>query len=187
MAFLGDLWLPIVLSSIFVFLVSAIIHMLLPIHKGEYRKLPGEAAVLAAMRGQGIEPGEYIFPHCTMKEMTSPQAKEMYGQGPVGFLTVVPNGVPSFGKSLVLWFLFTLVVGVFTAYVTSLAAPAGAHYLRVFRIAGAVATLGYAVTYLPDVIWKGRGWSTTGLHVLDGVIYGLLTAGTFGWLWPTLG
>ncbi len=184
MAFLGDLWLPILLSSVAVFVVSAVIHMVLPVHKGEYRKLPGEADVMKTMRSLGVRPGDYAFPHCTMQEMGTDDAKARYAAGPVGFLTVVPSGVPSFARSLVLWFLFTLVVGVFTAYITALAADPGTHYLRIFRVAGAVATLGYAVTYIPDVIWKGRSWKTTGLHMLDGLIYGLLTAGMFGWLWP---
>jgi hypothetical protein len=27
-------------------------------------------------------------------------------------------------------------------------------------------------------------WGTTIKEVIDGLVYGLLTAGTFGWLWP---
>jgi len=33
-------------------------------------------------------------------------------------------------------------------------------------------------------IWYRRSWSTTLKATLDGVIYGLLTGGAFGWLWP---
>jgi hypothetical protein len=33
-------------------------------------------------------------------------------------------------------------------------------------------------------IWFGQPWSATVKDVLDGLIYGLLTAGVFGWLWP---
>ena len=67
---LFDLWLPILLSAVFVFLASSIIHMLLPIHKGDYKPLPGEADVMAAMRGQQLQPGDYMFPHCgSMKEL----------------------------------------------------------------------------------------------------------------------
>ena len=40
------LWLPILLSAVIVFVASSIIHMALPIHKSDYRKLPDEAKVL---------------------------------------------------------------------------------------------------------------------------------------------
>lgn len=49
---------------------------------------------------------------------------------------------------------------------------------------GTVAVLAYAVTYIPDSIWKGLSWGVTAKFMFDGLIYGLVTAGTFGWLWP---
>jgi len=42
------LWLPILLSAVIVFVASSIIHMLLPIHKSDYRKLPDEEKVMDA-------------------------------------------------------------------------------------------------------------------------------------------
>ncbi len=33
-------------------------------------------------------------------------------------------------------------------------------------------------------IWFGHTWGRTAKDIADGVIYGLLTAGLFGWLWP---
>ena len=54
MQFLADLWLPIVLSAVLVFVVSSILHMVIPIHKGDYKKLPGEDQVLESMRGAGV-------------------------------------------------------------------------------------------------------------------------------------
>ncbi len=33
-------------------------------------------------------------------------------------------------------------------------------------------------------IWYRRDWMTTIKSTIDGLIYGLLTGGTFGWLWP---
>ena len=35
-----------------------------------------------------------------------------------------------------------------------------------------------------DSIWYKKKWSTTVKNTIDGLIYGLLTGGTFGWLWP---
>ncbi len=65
MEFLASLWLPIVLSAIFVFIASSIMHMLLPYHRGDYRKLPDEEKVMAALRGVGLTRGLYIFPFST--------------------------------------------------------------------------------------------------------------------------
>jgi hypothetical protein len=107
-----------------------------------------------------------------------------YTQGPVGLVTVMQNGPPAMGKSLAQWFAFSLVVSVFVGYVTGLAAGPGADYMLVFRLAGTVAILGYGATWATDSIWKGMAWSTTMKHLFDGVIYGLFTAGVFGWLWP---
>jgi hypothetical protein len=107
---LGALWLPILLSAVFVFIVSSILHMVLPIHRNDYGKLPGEPAVLEAMRTQSVTPGTYMFPRPdSVKDMCSPEMQEKYNQGPVGYLTVLPNGQPAMGKNLVLWFLYPLV------------------------------------------------------------------------------
>ncbi len=185
MAFLADLWLPILLSAVFVFVASSILHMVSPIHKGDFQKLSGEAKVLEEMRAQGIQPGDYAFP-CpdSMKEMASPEMIEKYTQGPVGFMTVVPSGAPAMGKNLVQWFLYSVLVGVFVAYIATLGLGRGAEYMAVFRMTGTVAILGYSVAQIPDSIWKGRSWGTTLKFIFDGVVYGLVTAGTFGWLWP---
>ena len=185
MEFLGVLWLPILLSAVFVFVVSSIMHMLLPIHRNDYVGLPGEAEVLSAMRAQNVGPGQYMFPKAeSMKEMQTPEMIEKYNQGPVGFAIVFPNGPINMGKSLVQWFLYSLLLSVFVAYLGMLALGRGADYVAVFRVTGTIAVLAYAVAQIPDSIWKGQSWSVTGKHVFDGVVYGLVTAGTFGWLWP---
>ncbi len=182
---LTDLWLPILVAGVFVFIVSSILHMVIPIHKSDYKKMSGEEKVLAEMRTQGVQPGGYSFPCAgTMKNMGSPEMVEKFNQGPVGFLTVVPSGVPAMGKSLTQWFMFSILVGVFIAYAAALGLDPGAAYMAVFRLTGTVAILGYAMGALPDSIWKGRGWGITLKFVFDGVVYGLVTAGTFGWLWP---
>jgi hypothetical protein len=160
-------------------------HMVLPIHKSDYRKLPEEDRVLDTLRAAGVTPGRtYHFPYCTHKDMKSPEAVERFKRGPVGLLTVIPSGPPAMGKYLGQWFLYCLVIGVFVAYLTGRTLSSGTQYLEVFRVAGTTAFLGYAVAQIQDSIWKGQSWGVTLKHVFDGLIYGLLTAGTFGWLWP---
>ncbi len=179
------LWLPILLSAVIVFIASSIIHMALPIHKSDYRKLPEEDKVLDALRAAGVTPGRaYHFPFCTHKEMKSPEVVEKFKRGPIGLLTVIPSGVPAMGKFLGQWFLYCVVVSFFTACLTGRTRPAGAEYLEVFRVAGTTAFLAYSGAIAQDSIWKGQTWGVTLKHVVDGLIYGLLTAGTFGWLWP---
>ena len=182
---IAELWLPIVLSAVFVLIVSSIIHMCLPIHKGDYRKLPGEEHVLETMRAQSVAPGSYMFP-CpnSMKDMCSPEMVEKRQRGPVGFLTVVPSGPPGMGMNLVQWFIFSFVVGFLTAAAAKTGLRAGADYHDVFHLTAVVATLGYGVSHIPDSIWKGVGWIITCKFIFDGVVYGLVTAATFAWLWP---
>ena len=87
-------------------------------------------------------------------------------------------------KFLGQWFAFCLVVGFCAAYLTGRTVASGAHYLIVFRVAGTAAFLAYSVGNLANGIWKGQPWSNVLKEVIDGLIYSLLTAGTFGWLWP---
>jgi hypothetical protein len=182
---LMDLWLPVLLSAVLVFVVSSIVHMVLPYHRSDYTKLPGEANVMEAMHKEGVPPGNYMFPcAASMKDMGSPEMKKKYDKGPVGFVNVFPNGPPAMGKSLVQWFVFSVVVSFLTAYIASRTLATGTHYLQVFRVVGAVAFLAYSGAQPVDSIWKGQKWSVSVKHVFDGLLYALVTAGCFGWLWP---
>lgn len=182
---LNALWLPIVLSAVIVFVASWVVHMLLPIHRKDYARLPDEDQLMEAMRRAGVRPGNYAVPcPASPAAMSSPEMIEKYERGPVGLFNVVPNGPPAMAKYLAQWFAFCLVIGVFVAYVAGRTLPAGTDYLQVFRVAGTVAFLGYGMGHPVASIWRGQKWSTTLKHVVDGLVYALLTAGTFGWLWP---
>ncbi len=182
---LTSLWLPILLSSVFVFVASSLIHMVLQYHKNDYKKLANEDGVLEAMRKDAPPPGQYVFPcAASWKEAGTPEMVKKYQEGPCGFMTVVPNGTPKMAKNLILWFFYSVLISVFAAYICGRNLPAGTEYITVFRFTGAVAVLGYAAGYLPYSIWWGVPWKTTFTAVIDGIIFGLLTAGTFGWLWP---
>jgi hypothetical protein len=181
---LTALWLPILLSAIIVFVASSIMHMLLPYHRGDYQQLPDEDRLLTALHSAGLKRGLYIFPFCTHKEMKSPAVMEKYKQGPVGMMTVLPSGPPVMPKFLGMWFVYCLIIGFFVAYLTGRTVALGAQYLLVFRVAGTAAFLAYGLGHLSNGIWKGQPWSMTIKEVIDGLVYGSLTAGTFGWLWP---
>jgi hypothetical protein len=181
---LATLWLPILLSAVIVFVASSIMHMLLKYHQSDYRQLPDEDKVRAALRGANLSRGLYVFPFCNHKDMKSPAMIEKYKQGPVGFVNILPNGPPAMPKFLIQWFIFCLLVGFFVAYLVAHTLASGTRYLTVFRVVGTAAFLAYGLGNLSDGIWKGQTWSATIKEVIDGLVYGLLTAGTFGWLWP---
>ncbi len=182
---LTSLWLPILLSSVFVFVASSIIHMATPWHKSDYPKVPDEDRLMDAVRPLGIPPGDYMVPRpASPKDMSSPAFIDKMKKGPVMVLTVMPSGPPSMSKNLVQWFLYSVVVGILAGYVAGRALPPGAVYLEVFRFVGATAFVGYSVALWQMSIWYHRSWLTTFKGTVDGLIYALLTAGTFGWLWP---
>jgi hypothetical protein len=182
---LAALWLPILLSAVIVFVASSVIHMATPWHKSDYPKLPNEDRVMDALRPLGIAPGDYMMPRpSSAQEMRSPEFAERMRRGPVVMMTVMPNGPGSMARPLVLWFLYSVVVGVFAAYVTGRALAPGTEYLRVFRFVGATAFLAYSAALWQMAIWYRRSLVTTIKSTIDGLLYALLTAGTFGWLWP---
>ncbi|HXP88151.1 MAG TPA: hypothetical protein VN841_25700 [Bryobacteraceae bacterium] len=182
---LSALWLPILLSAVIVFVVSSLIHMATPWHKGDYSKVPGEDKFMDAVRPFAIAPGDYMLPRpSSMQEMRSPEFTAKFKKGPVMMFTMMPAGQTGMAKQLVLWFLYSVVVGVFAAYVAGTALPAGTPYLKVFQFVGTTAFCGYSLALWQFTIWYRRALSTTIKSSIDGLIYALLTAGTFGWLWP---
>ena len=181
-----SLWMPILISAVFVFAASSIIHMVLRYHDNDFGQVPSEDAVMDALRGFDISPGDYAIPRpASSKEMSAPEFVEKMKRGPVALVTVMESGPPTMGKSLVLWFLYSILVGIFAAYIAGRALGPGADYLAVFRFTGATAFVGYSLALLQNSIWYKRAWSSTIKSVFDGFVYGLLTAGVFGWLWPS--
>ena len=184
MVSLAALCLPIFLSAVVIFFASFVMHMVLPYHKSDYKQLPDEDKLLGALRAANLKRGLYVFPFCTHKDMKSPATIEKYKQGPVGFMTIMPSGPPAMPKFLIMWFVYCLVIGFFVAYLAAHTVPSGTPYLAVFRVVGTAAFLAYGLGHLSNGIWKGQSWSATIKEVIDGLVYALLTAGTFGWLWP---
>jgi hypothetical protein len=185
MVSLMSLWLPILLSAVAVFLISSVIHTVLKYHAGDFRKLSNEDEVLESLRRLNIPPGDYMIPCASsMEAKKSPDFAEKIKAGPVAVMTFMDPRTLSMGPQLVLWFLFSILVSVIAAYVAGSALPRGASYLSVFRFAGAVSFTGYAIGLIHDSIWYKRNWGTTLKFLFDGLVYGLVTAGVFGWLWP---
>ena len=150
---LTSLWLPILLSAVAVFIVSAIIHMVLRYHNSDFSKLPGEDAIMNAMHPHNIPPGDYMFPHGgSMAAMKDPAFIERWKRGPVGILTILPNQQMGMGKNLTLWFIYSLVVSLFAAYLSSRALAPGAPAAQIFRFVGTPGCLGYGMALIPDSV-----------------------------------
>jgi len=182
-----SLWLPIVLSAVAVFIISSFIHMALPYHKSDFKKLPSENEIIDALGKFNLPEGEYMFPYSTdSKERNSKEFKDKMNKGPLGILTVFPSGQMEMSSSLVMWFVYCLIVGIMAAYISGRALTPGVTYLSVFRFVGATSFIGYGLALMQDSIWYRRSWATTVKNLFDALIYALFTAGFFGWLWPAI-
>ena len=182
---LTALWLPILLSAVFVFIISSVMHMVFTYRSSDFKGLKNDKEVMDALRPLDLPVGEFVFPYAKdNKERQTEEHKEKLNKGPVAFINVFPNGQPSMGASLIQWFLYSVLISLFSGYVAAEALIGQSDYLSVFRFVGTTAFMGYSFALLQNSIWYKRPWSTTLKSVFDGLIYGLITAGTFGWLWP---
>src|SRR2546430_4574662 len=179
---LTTLWLPILLSTVFVFIASNILHMAIPAwHRADYGKLPDEKPVLDALRA--AKSGQYIAPNVNWGKLPPAEREEMM-KGPMAFLLVRNPGKFSFPTALISYFVYTLVVSILVAYVGAMTLRPGAAVIDIFRILGTAGVLAYAFQSINDSIWYGKPWGATTKDTIDGIIYGLVTAATFAWLWP---
>ncbi len=178
------LWLPIVLSAVIVLIGSATVWMALKYENAQWKPIEGEDQLRDVVRKLNLPaPGQYIFPHGMGREGMAAAMKKME-QGPNGILLLTRPRTFSMTAQLVQSFIYYLVVSFFVAYVSSHALPAGVDYLKVFQIAGVTGFMAYGFALVPEAIWFGRTWKSVCLSIFSGLIYGCLTAGTFGWLWP---
>jgi len=179
-----SLWLPILLSAVAVFVVSSIIHMVLGYHANNFKKIPDEETFRAAVGPLNVPPGEYMYPFCSgPKDMESEEIQNKLKQGPVGMMTVMPNEPFAMGKNLLAWFIYSLIVGIFAAYIASRSLTPDAEYLSVMRMVGAAAFGGYGLALIQNSVWYSRSWTVTFKFLFDGLIYAAVTGGVFGWLW----
>ena len=185
MVSLFDLWLPILLSTVAVFILHVLVWTALPHHKSDFKKLPDEDGTITAMRGRPPDPGAYMMPLAwTHADVRNPDIARKLSQGPGGFVTIVPSGMPTVGKKFGQIFVFFLVISVLVAYVTETAFAAGQPGMDVFRISATVAAMGHGTGVVTAAVYFGTPWSNTGKHVIDAVLYGIATGAIFAAMWP---
>jgi hypothetical protein len=182
-----DLWLPILLGGVFVWIASILAWAVIaPWHQPDMKRVPDHAAFEAAFRPLGLSPGHYLVPQPdSAADMKSAEYKRRYADGPWVSLTV-RGARPNMGFAMLATLVVYTIVCAFVAYVCAQSLPRGAAYLEVFRVAGAAAALGFCFGGITNGIWMGKParWVLTDL--VDAAIYTCIVAGTFAWLWPGL-
>ncbi|MEO8461202.1 MAG: hypothetical protein ABI451_11795 [Dokdonella sp.] len=185
MELVTQLWLPILLSAVFVFIASSILHMVIKFwHGPDYHGFSNEDEVAAAIRKGNPAPGVYVIPHCTPESMKDPAMQEKFKQGPIAKIFLRQGGAINLGSFLGQWFVFCLMVSLFCAFLSAHVLPNGAPFAHVFHLIGLAALLAYAFGAIPNAIWWGFPWGSTIKHFIDGIIYAVITGATFAWLWP---
>ena len=182
MEFLVELWLPILVGTVVLFILSFLFWAVLPHHFGDHGKVPNEEAFLDFIRTQDIPTGNYIFPHsASPADQGKKEFVDKYTAGPRGLLDVydMPNMPVNMAKTI----SYFLITAITIAYITHVACPPTAEstdFMRVFRIAGTVGVLTYATSCVLHRVWfTKRIWT----EVLDGTIYGVVLGLIFASLW----
>ena len=182
-----QLWLPILLGTALAWIASGMIHMLLKYHNTDYQPLKNEDEVATAIRNGSPGLGLHSVPFVVdMSKMGEDAMQAKFVEGPVAFVTIFENGMPKMGKLMIQQISFFLIGCVLIAYCASLALAPGADYLKVFRFVSTTGFLAFGWAVVPYSIWYGLQWSITAKYLFDALIYGLLVAGSFAWLWPSI-
>jgi hypothetical protein len=188
MAYLLQVWLPILATAIGVFVASSLIHMVFKWHNSDYRPLSNESDVAAAIRAGAPAPGPYVIPHCPdMKDMASEAVQAKFREGPVGLITLRRSGPPTMGGALGLWFAFTLLVAAISAAIALQVYGLGGDHHTIAHLAALISLLTYAGGSIQQGIWMGKPWRAVAKDLLDALIYAVVTAFAFAALWPEAG
>ncbi len=182
MSFL-HLWLPVVVSAVVVFVLSAASHMVLPWRRNEWGRITEFGPVQAALRG--LAPGLYAFPAAAdPKEQMSKEWMDRWAEGPSGWLTLAPPRRISMGRNMALSFLVFLAVALLCAYMAWHALGPAAHARAVFRLVGTIGFMSFGVGSAFNSIWYHRPWRAYASDVVDALLFGLAMAAAFAVLWP---
>jgi hypothetical protein len=179
-----NLWLPILLSAVAIFIASSLIHMVLKWHNADYRKLANEDEVGAALRNGSPTPGQYVLPYCLdHKEMGSEAMQKKFNEGPIGLITIRANGMPSMGKSLSQWFVYCLIIAAITGSIARSALGPTPVTGMIACVVGTTSFLAFTGGSVQMGIWMGKPWRSVLFDAFDGVIYATICALMFSWLW----
>jgi len=185
MVSLAQLWLPILLAAVGIHIASAIIHMFLHFwHSADYHGFSNEEAVQSALGKGNPAPGIYMIPYCKPEDMRKPETIEKFKKGPQAFLFVRGATGMNMTKPLIQWFLFCLLVTLFSGYVAGAVLGPGAAGTQVCRVVSTVAFMAFGFGIIPYGIWFGEPWKSIAKGLVDALIYGFIAGGVFAYFWP---
>lgn len=178
-----SLWLPIVLSAVGVFIVSSLIWTVLQWHNSDWKKLSDEDGLLAILKD--VPSGQYAMPYAaSMKDKQDPEWQRKAKAGPMAMVTVFQGDATAMGKQLIQWFIYCLVISIVLAAVSVATLSPGDGFMMVFHSVAIYGLMTYSGAHAMGAIWFGHSWSRTIKDIVDGLIYALVTAAIFAWLWP---
>ena len=180
-----SLLLPIVVAAFAVFILSTIIHMVMPWHKSDYAAVPDHDAATAAIGSLGLAPDDYAVPNPRLPNGgKNPNFIAEFERGPTFQMTLIPPGGMHMGKTMGTWFGFMLLIAAIAAWVTGSIVPPGGNTRAVFHYSAIVTACSYGFGAWPLSIWYHRKWSTAFKGTFDAILYGLATGAIFMWMWP---
>lgn len=181
MEFLLQLWLPILITGVALFLASTVAWTVLPHHELDFSPLPDEDKLMEVVKSQNVPPGAYMFPYMTHAQAKDPDRISKYAAGPRGKMVVW--AMPNMGKNLLLTFVFFLLVATVAAYISWEALQGQTvTFLKAFQIVGAIGVLTFASSGQLNAIWFPR---RTLMDFIDGIVYGVLMGLVFALCWPS--
>lgn len=190
MDFLTQLWLPILVSGVVVWIASAIFWMAIGHHNKDRDTLPAGAdrELMATISRLNIAPGSYSFPDFSQVDKSLPPKerraaqKALYNTHPQGLLRVWRP--INMGRNMALTFLFYLVSSTVIAYLAWAALPHGATFAKVFQVVGTAGVLAFTFASFPGDLWFQEKRRAMVMCLIDGVVLGLIAGAIFAWLWP---
>tara|TARA_R110002096_G_scaffold344921_2_gene537795 strand:+ start:28332 stop:28916 length:585 start_codon:yes stop_codon:yes gene_type:complete len=183
---LAELWMPVLISAVAVFVASSVIWMALPIHKADIKFIPNEDEFTSAIKPLNLKPGLYMYPNCAnSKDYKSEAFMDKWKAGPWGMITVM-GAPPNFMMNLVKCFLSYLAITAMAGYLAGIGLGPGAEYMDVFRVVGTAAILGFCMGSFAGDFFLGKPTRFIITSFIDGVIFALITAGIFAAMWPDL-
>ncbi len=184
MDFLTQLWLPILVSGVVVWIASFVFWMAIGHHNKDVQAIPGEKEFKETINRLNIQPGNYGFPDFhSCKGMSKEEKMKLYDSRPMGLLRVwAPVNM---GVNMLLTFLFYLITSTVIGYLGWAALPhthdAFGHVMQVLGTAGILA---YCFASFPNDLWFQKSKRSMLMNLIDGVVFGLITGAIFAWLWP---
>jgi hypothetical protein len=186
------LWLPVILSTVAVFLIGGCAWLDLPHHRSHLQRLPDESAERSLLRG--LEPGRYRIPHSAgATDLRDRAFRQRYEEGPVGTLTLERQGRVGVGRRLGFTLAWHLVITCTTAWLlgrswglypwAGMPVPA----MDVFVMASGLTFGFHAFGLFPEAIWFSKPWRRIGWDVVDSGLYAFVTGGIFMLCWPPSG